>query len=111
MRWIAFTTLIVTSFGIPVPALAQDAGRPWVAARVLWDVDLTWTDNDPSGVAGGFSLGLWSYLDKTDAEKRNSYRPRIAIKHIDSKRALKGFTGRQTPDGSSRDLRASVQGP
>jgi len=57
MRWIAFTTLIVTPFGIPVPALAQDAGRPWVAARVLWDVDLTWTDNDPSGVAGGFSLG------------------------------------------------------
>jgi len=60
--------------------------------------------------AGGFSLGLWSYLDKTDAEKRNSYRPRIAIKHIDSKRALKGFTGRQTPDGSDLIPEGSITG-
>ena len=44
--------------------------------------------------AGGFSLGLWFYKDK----RRHQERPRIGIKHIDSKRALKGFTARKTPD-------------
>jgi len=43
--------------------------------------------------AGGFSLDLWSYADG-----RNRFRPSICIKHIDSKRALKGFTRRQDPD-------------
>ena len=43
--------------------------------------------------AGGFSLDLWSYL-----EGRNRFRPAICIKHIDSKRALKGFTRRKDPD-------------
>lgn len=42
---------------------------------------------------GGFSLDLWSYL-----EERSQFRPSICIKQIDSKRALKGFTGRSTPD-------------
>jgi hypothetical protein len=42
---------------------------------------------------GGFSLDLWSYL-----EGRNRFRPSICIKHIDSKRALKGFTRRKDPD-------------
>ncbi len=48
--------------------------------------------------AGGFALELWSYIDKTDRERANPYRPRICIKHIDSKRALKGFTARSSPD-------------
>src|SRR2546427_5089465 len=48
--------------------------------------------------AGGFSLGLWSYLDSTDHEHANPYRPRVGIKQIDSKRALKGFTARNDPD-------------
>jgi hypothetical protein len=43
--------------------------------------------------AGGFSLDLWSYR-----EGRNRFRPSICIKHIDSKRALKGFTRREEPD-------------
>lgn len=43
--------------------------------------------------AGGFSLDLWSYL-----EGRNRFRPSVCIKHIDSKRALKGFTRRKDPD-------------
>jgi hypothetical protein len=43
--------------------------------------------------AGGFSLDLWSYADG-----RNRFRPSICIKHIDSKRALKGFTRRKDPD-------------
>ena len=48
--------------------------------------------------AGGFSLGFWTYLDKNGRECRNPHRPRIAIKHIDSKRALIGFTARIAPD-------------
>jgi len=43
--------------------------------------------------AGGFSLDLWSFR-----EARNRFRPSICIKQIDSKRALKGFTSRTTPD-------------
>jgi len=57
--------------------------------------------------AGGFSLGMWSYIDESGNERENKYRPRVAIKHIDGKRALKGFTARNTcdpedliPDGS-----------
>jgi hypothetical protein len=42
---------------------------------------------------GGFSLDLWSHLGS-----RNRFRPSICIKHIDSKRALKGFTRRKKPD-------------
>jgi hypothetical protein len=48
--------------------------------------------------AGGFSLGLWSYTDKTGRERSDHFRPRVGIKHIDSKRALKGFTARNNPD-------------
>lgn len=50
--------------------------------------------------ARGFSLGLWAYEDQNGDERSNKYRPRIAIKHIDSKRALKGFTARRDPDAS-----------
>lgn len=50
--------------------------------------------------AGGFSLGLWSYIDKMGVERANNFRPRIGIKQIDSKRALKGFTSRYNPDKS-----------
>lgn len=58
--------------------------------------------------AGGFSLGLWSYIDKQGIECENRYRPRIAVKHINSKLAFKGFTARNgcdpadlIPDGSA----------
>ena len=47
--------------------------------------------------AGGFSLDLWSY-SKNDRDIRDQFRPSICIKQIDSKRALKGFTGRIRPD-------------
>ena len=48
--------------------------------------------------AGGFSLVLWDYIDKRGDHKEDKHRPRIAIKHIDSKRALKGLTGTLEPD-------------
>jgi hypothetical protein len=48
--------------------------------------------------AGGFSLELWSYTDPSGNEVKHQFRPRVAIKHVDSKRALKGFTGRSSCD-------------
>jgi hypothetical protein len=48
--------------------------------------------------AGGFSLGIWPDPRTTDRELRHKFRPRIVIKHIDSKRALIGFTAREEPD-------------
>ena len=50
------------------------------------------------GFNGGFSLGLDSYFSPDGTLKPNKYRPRIAIKHINSKSALKGFTSRRNPD-------------
>jgi hypothetical protein len=49
--------------------------------------------------AGGFSIALWSYI-KNGIERPDNHRPSIGIKHIDSKRALKGFTARYRPDNS-----------
>jgi hypothetical protein len=66
---------------------------PFDLSRIAWDF------SDARGrFAGGFSLGLWSYTDRAGRVKPNHYRPRIGIKHIDSKRALKGFTSRKNPD-------------
>lgn len=50
--------------------------------------------------AGGFSLGLWFYRDGAERKRRHQNRPRIGIKQIDGKRALKGFTGLSNPDKS-----------
>jgi hypothetical protein len=50
--------------------------------------------------AGGFSLALWSYIDDMGVERPSTRRPSVGIKHIDSKRALKGFTARYGPDES-----------
>ena len=59
--------------------------------------------------AGGFSLALWSYL-KNGVEKPSTRRPSVGIKHIDSKRALKGFTARYGPDDSDLIPEDSVTG-
>lgn len=47
---------------------------------------------------GGFTLQLFQYRDKDGRQRVNPYRPGIAVKHMDSKRALKGFTGAIDPD-------------
>jgi hypothetical protein len=59
--------------------------------------------------AGGFSLGLWSYI-KNGIERLDPNRPAIAIKHIDSKRALKGFTDRMDQDEEDRIPEGSTTG-
>ena len=48
--------------------------------------------------AGGFALTLWDYQDKDGNRHISTRRPRIAIKHIDSKRAIIAFTKRYKPD-------------
>jgi hypothetical protein len=48
--------------------------------------------------AGGFSFCLWSYKDKRGRERPDGFRPRICVKHIDSKRSLIGFSARNSPD-------------
>jgi hypothetical protein len=58
---------------------------------------------------GGFSLGLWSYING-GIERGDRFRPSICIKHIDSKRALKGFTGRQKPDDVDQIPEGSTTG-
>jgi hypothetical protein len=60
--------------------------------------------------AGGFSIGLWTYSDSDGVEQPHQYRPRIGIKHIDSKRALKGFTARNKPDLSDLIPDGSLDG-
>lgn len=57
--------------------------------------------------AGGFSLALWERTACGSVGVEHPFRPRLTIKHIDSKRALKGFrksaaTDRvdQIPEGS-----------
>jgi hypothetical protein len=60
--------------------------------------------------AGGFALELWSYRDNSGCEHQNPYRPRITIKHIDSKRALKAFTGCHDPDRADLIPDGSVTG-
>lgn len=60
--------------------------------------------------AGGFSLGFWSYIDDNGRECPNQYRPRIGIKQIDSKRALKGFTARNSPDKTDQIPEGSPTG-
>lgn len=67
--------------------------HPFDLSRIACDVALA-----RRRFAGGFSLGLWTYEDKNGVVRRHAYRPRAAIKHIDSKRALIGFTGRLEPD-------------
>ena len=48
--------------------------------------------------SGGFSLGLWSYSNGKVPDRSDPNRPRITIKHIDSKRSLMSFTGRKETD-------------
>ena len=59
---------------------------------------------------GGFSLELWSYIDKKGRERPNGFRPRICVKYVDRKRALIGFTARNSPDQEDLIPEASKTG-
>jgi len=66
---------------------------PFDLSRIAWQAGETRTykpseRTDP--FEGGFSFALFSY--NRDGKRRESrYRPRVAIKSLDSKRSLKGF--------------------
>jgi len=77
---------------------------PFDISRVAYDFT-----NARKRFAGGFSLDLWSY-PKDGSEQSSRFRPSICIKHIDSKRALKGFTGRREPDYSDLIPEGSTTG-
>jgi hypothetical protein len=47
---------------------------------------------------GGFTFQFFQYRDRDGQLRVNPYRPGIAVKHMDSKRALKGFAGAIDPD-------------
>ncbi len=50
---------------------------------------------------GGFSLAFWTYRDKSGEIKPNKFKPRLQIKHIDSKRTLYQWTGTMGSDGKT----------
>ena len=77
---------------------------PFDISRIAWNFT-----NARRRFAGGFSLDLWSFLADEGAQN-NRYRPSICIKHIDSKRALKAFTGRRNPDDEDRIPEGSTTG-
>ena len=79
-------------------ALVVGFNLPFDFARLAFDFGNT----KDKRFAGGFPLVLWDWIDAAGKRRINKYRPRIAIKHIDSKRALKGFTG--TFDADPDDL-------
>jgi hypothetical protein len=60
--------------------------------------------------AGGFAIELWSYIDSVGCVRPDPNRPRIDIKHIDSKRALKGFSSRRKLDAEDRIPEGSETG-
>ncbi len=66
---------------------------PFDLSRIAHD-----SKNARGPFAGGFSLGIWSYVDHSGRERPNRYRPRIRVKQINNKRALIGFTARKNPD-------------
>ena len=78
---------------------------PFDASRVSCDYG-----NAQGRFLGGFSLVLWQYRDKRKGQTAHPYRIRVAIKHIDSKRALKAFTGAQEPDEVDQIPETSTSG-
>jgi hypothetical protein len=60
--------------------------------------------------AGGFSLAFWDYQDDKGTWHIHKYRPRVAIKHIDAKRALITFTKVRSPDEHDRIPEGSSSG-
>jgi hypothetical protein len=59
--------------------------------------------------AGGFSYAIFTYI-KNGVERPDPHRPSVCVKHIDSKRALKGFTARLDADASDLIPEGSTTG-
>ena len=70
---------------------------PFDLSRLAFDVS-----EARDSFAGGFSLALWDWRRPDGTTAENKYRPRMTIKHIDSKRALKSFTRAAATDNVDR---------
>ena len=66
-----------------------------VAFNFPFDISRLAIDYVPSRdrFLGGFTFQFFQYRDRDGRLRAHPYRPGIAVKHMDSKRALKGFTG------------------
>ena len=83
---------------------------PFDLSRIAWQAGETRTykpKERTDAFEGGFSFAVWSY--ERDGDRVESrYRPRVAIKAIDSKRSLKGFRSpnlRPDADSARREWR------
>jgi hypothetical protein len=94
--------------GFELRAAVVCFNSPFDLSRLAWKVGETRTHKPnerdrPDAFEGGFSFALWSYV--RDQERRESrYRPRVAIKSIDSKRSLKGFRSPDRVDPENQTL-------
>jgi hypothetical protein len=80
--------------------LAYKARCLVVGFSLAYDISRLAFDSSPARgfYAGGFSFCLWSYKDSKGRERKDGFRPRVCVKHVDNKRALIGFTARNSPD-------------
>ena len=60
---------------------------------------------------GGFTFQFFQYRDQDGQLRAHPYRPGIAVKHMDSKRALKGFTGAHRSRQGRSDSRRPTSSP
>ena len=78
---------------------------PFDLARVA-----TWAGSARGRFNGGFSFALWHYIDSNGKPQENRFRPRVVVKHVDSKRALKAFTSSREPDPEDQIPEGSEDG-
>jgi hypothetical protein len=78
---------------------------PFDFARIAYD-----STDARREFTGGFSIGLWSYVDKAGRVRDDPFRPRVGIKQIDSKRAIKSFIARKDADDEDRIPEGSLTG-
>ena len=86
-------------------ALLVGFNLPFDLARVA-----TWAGSARGRFNGGFSFALWHYIDSNGEAQEDRYRPRIVVKHVDSKRALKAFTSTRDPDPADQIPEGSEDG-
>jgi hypothetical protein len=86
-------------------ALVVGFNLPFDLARL----GISWGAARGGFYGGGFSLPLASYV-KEGRTHENRYRPRIAVKSLDSKRALLGFTRSREPDAVDQIPEGAVDG-
>ena len=91
--WKARATVVCFNFPFDISRLAF----LWGTARV-------------GRFAGGFSFALFDYNAAPGEPRENHFRPRVTIKSIDSKRALKGFAAPSEIDAVDRVPEGSTDG-